>query len=71
MLVVINDTTGVVPVGPEHPIMSQLFVEETKTVKGLSGQLDTLLNGLLEKRMKKLGMDTPKTSGMKVAPGRY
>lgn len=53
MLLVINDTTGVVPVGPEHPIMSQLFVEETKTVSGLSSQLDSLLNGLLEKRLKR------------------
>ena len=50
MLLVINDTTGVVPVGPEHPIMASLFVEETKTVSGLSSQLDDLLNGLLEKR---------------------
>ncbi|KAJ4356572.1 protein phosphatase regulator [Didymosphaeria variabile] len=55
MLLVINDTTGVVPVGPEHPIMSQLFVEETKTVTGLSIQLDSLLNGLLEKRSKRSG----------------
>ncbi|KAL1606421.1 protein phosphatase regulator [Paraconiothyrium brasiliense] len=55
MLLVINDTTGVVPVGPEHPIMSQLFVEETKTVTGLSTQLDSLLNGLLEKRSKRSG----------------
>ncbi|KAF1965658.1 hypothetical protein BU23DRAFT_488909 [Bimuria novae-zelandiae CBS 107.79] len=53
MLLVINDTTGVVPVGPEHPIMAQLFVEETKTVSGLSSQLDSLLNGLLEKRLKR------------------
>lgn len=50
MLLVINDTTGVVPVGPEHPIMASLFVEETKTVSGLSSQLDSLLSGLLEKR---------------------
>ncbi|KAF2438627.1 hypothetical protein P171DRAFT_526266 [Karstenula rhodostoma CBS 690.94] len=53
MLLVINDTTGVVPVGPDHPIMSQLFVEESKTVSGLSTQLDSLLNGLLEKRLKR------------------
>lgn len=53
MLLVINDTTGVVPVGSDHPIMSQLFVAETKTVSGLSNELDSLLNGLLEKKMKK------------------
>ncbi|PVI01469.1 hypothetical protein DM02DRAFT_346196 [Periconia macrospinosa] len=53
MLLVIKDTTGVIPVGNDHPIMSQLFVEETKTVSGLSNELDSLLNGLLEKRMRK------------------
>jgi len=63
MLLVINDTTGVVPVGPEHPIMSQLFVEETKTISGLSTQLDSLLNGLLEKRMKRLDNGASPVSG--------
>ncbi|KAH7139186.1 hypothetical protein B0J11DRAFT_36956 [Dendryphion nanum] len=53
MLLVINDTTGVVPVGPEHPIMSQLFVEETKTVTKLGGQLDLLLNKWLETKRRK------------------
>ena len=53
MLLVINDTTGVVPVGPEHPIMASLFVEETRTVSGLSTQLDKLLSGLLDKREKR------------------
>ena len=52
MLLIIHDITGVVPVGPEHPLMSQLFVEETKTVSGLSGELDNLLNGWLEKKRK-------------------
>lgn len=53
MLVVINDTTGVVPVGRDHPLMSQLFVEETKTVTQLGGELDSLLNNWLEKKRKK------------------
>ncbi|KAF2264819.1 hypothetical protein CC78DRAFT_553334 [Lojkania enalia] len=53
MLLVINDTTGVVPVGPEHPIMSRLFVEETKTVTQLGGELDGLLNKWLESKRKK------------------
>ncbi|KAF2111507.1 hypothetical protein BDV96DRAFT_650064 [Lophiotrema nucula] len=53
MLVVINDTTGVVPVGPEHPIMSRLFVEETKTVTQMGGELDGLLTRWLETKRKK------------------
>jgi hypothetical protein len=53
MLVVINDTTGVVPVGQDHPIMAQFCIEERKTMSGLSSELDSLLNGLLEKRGKR------------------
>ena len=55
MLVVINDTTGVVPVGRDHPLMKDYLAEETKTMQGLSGELDRLLNGLMEKRMKRVG----------------
>ncbi|KAF2734095.1 hypothetical protein EJ04DRAFT_252512 [Polyplosphaeria fusca] len=53
MLLVVNDTTGVVPVGPEHPIMSRLFVEETKAVSQLGGELDSLLNKWIETKRKK------------------
>ncbi|KAL1797701.1 hypothetical protein ACET3X_004307 [Alternaria dauci] len=55
MLVVINDTTGVVPVGRDHPLMKDYLAEETKTMQGLSGELDRLLHGLMEKRMKRAG----------------
>ncbi|KAI4699947.1 hypothetical protein J4E81_003980 [Alternaria sp. BMP 2799] len=55
MLVVINDTTGVVPVSRDHPLMKDYLSEETKTMQGLSGELDRLLNGLMEKRMKRAG----------------
>jgi hypothetical protein len=55
MLVVINDTTGVIPVGRDHPLMKDYLAEETKTMQGLSGELDRLLNGLMEKRMKRAG----------------
>jgi hypothetical protein len=59
MLLIIHDTTGVVPVGPEHPVMSSLFAEETRTISGLSGELDGLLNGWLEKKRKTRGGPTP------------
>ncbi|KAF1846870.1 uncharacterized protein K460DRAFT_49388 [Cucurbitaria berberidis CBS 394.84] len=61
-LLLVNDTTGVVPVGRDHPLMRNLFVEETKAVQGLSGQLDRLLNGLMEKRMKRAGSASSKMS---------
>jgi hypothetical protein len=62
MLLVVNDTTGVVPVGRDHPIMSTLFVEESKTVQGMSTELDRLLSGLMEKRMKRNGSAASKAS---------
>ena len=62
MLVVINDTTGVVPVGPDHPWMKDYLAEETKTMQGLSGELDRLLNGLMEKSMRRMGSGASKAS---------
>lgn len=62
MLLVVNDTTGVVPVTRDHPFMKNLFVNETKTMQGLSSELDSLLNGLMEKSMKRAGSGASKTS---------
>ncbi|KAF2004318.1 hypothetical protein P154DRAFT_56300 [Amniculicola lignicola CBS 123094] len=53
MLMVINDTTGVVPVGRDHPLMSNLYVEEEKTVERLGVELDGMLMGWMEKKRKK------------------
>jgi hypothetical protein len=69
MLLVVNDTTGVVPVGRDHPIMSTLFVEESKTVQGMSNELDRLLSGLLEKRMKRNISAASKASTSRSANG--
>jgi hypothetical protein len=69
MLLLVNDTTGVVPVGRDHPIMSKLFVEESKTVQGMSNELDRLLNGLVEKRMKRNGSAASKASTARSAAG--
>ncbi|KAF1941459.1 hypothetical protein EJ02DRAFT_503472 [Clathrospora elynae] len=62
MLLVVNDTTGVVPVGRDHPLMRNYLTEETKTMQGLSGELDRLLHGLIEKRMKRAESGASKTS---------
>jgi hypothetical protein len=69
MLLIVNDTTGVVPVGRNHPIMSTLFVEESKTVQGMSTELDRLLNTLMEKRMKRNGSAASKASTNRSAAG--
>jgi hypothetical protein len=60
----INDTTGVVPVGKDHPLMSGLFVEETKAAQSLSTELDRLLTGLMDNRMKRMGSGASKKSQM-------
>ena len=62
LLLMINDTTGVVPVGKDHPLMSGLFVEETKAAQNLSSELDRLLAGLMDNRMKRHGSGASKKS---------
>lgn len=52
-LLVINDTTGVVPVGRDHPLMSKLFVEESEDLLRLGGELDGLLTKWLEGKRRK------------------
>jgi hypothetical protein len=70
LLIMINDTTGVVPVGKDHPLMSGLYVEETKAAQSLSSELDRLLNGLMDNRMKRAGSGASKKSGVSVSSGR-
>lgn len=52
MLVVVNDTSGVVPVGPEHPIMAGLFSDERSKVAAMGMQLDTLLGDWLSRKRR-------------------
>ncbi|KAK8248728.1 hypothetical protein IWZ00DRAFT_489710 [Phyllosticta capitalensis] len=52
MLVVVHDTSGVTPVGPEHPIMSSLFKEERSKVAQMGTQLDSLLGDWLGRKQK-------------------
>lgn len=62
LLLMINDTNGVVPVAKDHPLMSGLFVEETKAAQSLSSELDRLLAGLMDNRMKRHGSGASKKS---------
>ncbi|KAF2126664.1 hypothetical protein P153DRAFT_369334 [Dothidotthia symphoricarpi CBS 119687] len=52
MLVVIYDTTGVEPVGKEHPFMRSFLADEEKRLGALSGELDGLLSGLMGRGRK-------------------
>lgn len=50
MLTVIYDTTNVKPVGPEHPLMKDLFREEREGLARMERELDGLLMGFLNRR---------------------
>ncbi|KAJ9660745.1 protein phosphatase regulator [Coniosporium apollinis] len=50
MLIVVNDVSGVVPVGPGHPLMAGLWVEERGKLGVLERELDGLLGGWLERK---------------------
>lgn len=67
LLLMINDTTGVVPVTRDHPLMNGLWVEESKAAMSLSSELDRLLAGLMEKSVKRRGS---KRSEVSLASGR-
>lgn len=69
MLTVIHDTTGVEPVGKEHPLMKGFLVEEEKSLGALSGQLDALLKGLMG-RGRKIGSVEREGSGASVRSKR-
>jgi hypothetical protein len=44
--------TGVVPVGPDHPLMAGLYAEERGKVREMGATLDGLLGTWLERKMR-------------------
>ena len=54
-LVLVNDKSGVKPVGEDHPMMKGLFVEERGDVGRMVGELDELLGGWARRRGLVLG----------------
>ena len=50
MMLLIHDTSGVVPVGGDHAVMKGLWVQERESVGRMMGELDGLLGGFLERR---------------------
>ncbi|TID19084.1 hypothetical protein E2P81_ATG06062 [Venturia nashicola] len=61
LLLVVHDKSGVVPVGPDHPLMSNLFAEERGKVQEMNSALDKLLGQWLAKKR------VPSTVGRKAA----
>ncbi|PNS19282.1 Tip elongation aberrant protein Tea4 [Sphaceloma murrayae] len=50
MLTIIYDTSNVKPVGPDHPLMKDLFKEEQESLSKMSIELDGLLHGFLSRK---------------------
>lgn len=50
LLQMVYDTSGVVPVSADHPMLADLFVEERKKVREMGLQLDGLLMGWLARK---------------------
>jgi hypothetical protein len=47
LLVVVSDKSGVIPAGPEHPLMKGLYGEQKTQLNDMGTRLDGLLEGLL------------------------
>ncbi|KAG9889495.1 hypothetical protein KCU98_g18539, partial [Aureobasidium melanogenum] len=50
MLVIIHDKSSVVPVTRDHPLMADLFTDESRRVAGLQDELDGLLGNWLARK---------------------
>ncbi|KAG9728325.1 hypothetical protein KCU59_g13843, partial [Aureobasidium melanogenum] len=50
MLVIIHDKSSVVPVTRDHPLMADLFTDESRRVAGLRDELDGLLGNWLARK---------------------
>lgn len=58
LLIVVHDKTGVVPAGPDHPLVGRMFRDETRQLDDLGRRLDGLLAAWLE-RKKVAAVTTP------------
>ncbi|KAH0544351.1 hypothetical protein FGG08_001492 [Glutinoglossum americanum] len=47
LLIVVHDTSDVIPVGPDHPLIRGMFREEKTKLTEIGNRLDDLLSGLL------------------------
>ena len=50
LLIIVHDRSNVMPVGPDHPLMSNLFVKERSRVNEMQTQLDDMLMSWMSKK---------------------
>ncbi|RVX74211.1 hypothetical protein B0A52_02043 [Exophiala mesophila] len=54
LLIIVHDKSNVTPVGPDHPLMSNLFVDERTRLAEMQTQLDTMLMTWMGKKNSNL-----------------
>ncbi|ETI21220.1 hypothetical protein G647_07565 [Cladophialophora carrionii CBS 160.54] len=54
LLIIVHDKSNVTPVGPDHPLMSNLFQDERTKLSAMQSQLDTMLMSWLSKKNSNL-----------------
>ena len=50
LLIIVHDKSNVTPVGPDHPLMHNLFIDERKKLSEMQSQLDTMLMSWISKK---------------------
>ncbi|OAP63115.1 hypothetical protein AYL99_02342 [Fonsecaea erecta] len=50
LLIIVHDKSNVTPVGPDHPLMHNLFVDERTKLAEMQSQLDTMLMSWISKK---------------------
>lgn len=53
LYVIVYDNTNIPPAGPEHPITGNLFKDESKRLREMNSQLDSLLSDWVGQRVRK------------------
>ncbi|KAL4809452.1 hypothetical protein BDV18DRAFT_80773 [Aspergillus unguis] len=53
LYVIVYDNTNIPPAGPEHPITGNLFKHESKRLREMNSQLDSLLSDWVTQRVRK------------------
>ncbi|KAL2796051.1 hypothetical protein BJX66DRAFT_300390 [Aspergillus keveii] len=53
LYVIVYDNTNIPPAGPEHPITGNLFKDESKRLKEMNSQLDSMLSDWVTRRVRK------------------
>ncbi|KAE8351505.1 hypothetical protein BDV28DRAFT_18531 [Aspergillus coremiiformis] len=53
LFIIVHDNSNVPPAGPDHPITGSLFKEESKRLKEMNSQLDSMLADWVGRKMQK------------------